>query len=307
MLGRQDDKEYSRGFGLIAIQKVKEFATRLIQRFDVRARSISVTAATLSGGNQQKLILARELEDDPQLLIAAQPTRGLDVGAIEFVWKQILEQKGDGRAVLLISAELDEIYELSDRIVTMYEGQITGEYSPDASPEETRHRDDRRQGESGGQLMSNAAPAPAAATRAPRRDLVSSAIARTIGLLLAFLLAGLLGSIIILAYGENPLEVYRIVFEFSFNRPQDVAQRSRERDAADLLRSCRRRRVQSRPLQHRGGRPVHRRDGRRSGRGSGTVVPSRIPAHPRGADSGDAHRHGVGVGARDPEGEDGRT
>jgi ABC-type uncharacterized transport system ATPase subunit len=68
--------------------------------------------------------------------VAAQPTRGLDVGAIEFVWKQILDQKAAGRAVLLISAELDEIYALSDRIVTIYEGAITGEFAPDASPEE---------------------------------------------------------------------------------------------------------------------------------------------------------------------------
>ncbi len=102
----------------------------------MRARSIEVTARTLSGGNQQKLILARELETDPALLLAAQPTRGLDVGAIEFVWRQILEQKAAGRAVLLISAELDEIYALSDRIVTMYEGRITGEYPPDAPAEE---------------------------------------------------------------------------------------------------------------------------------------------------------------------------
>ena len=82
----------------------------------------------MSGGNQQKLILARELETDPKLLLAAQPTRGLDVGAIEFVWRQILDQKAEGRAVLLISAELDEIYALSDRILTSYEGRITGEF-----------------------------------------------------------------------------------------------------------------------------------------------------------------------------------
>ena len=69
-------------------------------------------------------------------MLAAQPTRGLDVGAIEFVWRQILEQKAEGRAVLLISAELDEIYALSDRIVTLYEGRITGEFAPDAPPEE---------------------------------------------------------------------------------------------------------------------------------------------------------------------------
>ena len=134
ILGRQDDAEFS-GRIVLLIRKIKELAADLIRRFDVRARNINVNAGTLSGGNQQKLILARELETDPRLLVAAQPTRGLDVGAIEFVWKQILEQKAQGRAVLLISAELDEIYALSDRIVTLYEGRITGEFPPDAPPE----------------------------------------------------------------------------------------------------------------------------------------------------------------------------
>jgi simple sugar transport system ATP-binding protein len=136
VLGRQGRSEYSAGFGVMAIRKIKELATRLIKEFDVRTRSISVEAATLSGGNQQKLILARELEDDPLVLVAHQPTRGLDVGAIEFVWKQILDQKAAGRAVLLISAELDEIYALSDRILTIYEGRVTGEFTPDATPEQ---------------------------------------------------------------------------------------------------------------------------------------------------------------------------
>jgi general nucleoside transport system ATP-binding protein len=136
VLGRQDDSDFSSGLGVLLIRKIKELAARLIKLFDVRTRSIDVNASTLSGGNQQKLILARELETDPKLLIAAQPTRGLDVGAIEFVWTQILEQKAAGRAVLLISAELDEIYALSDRIVTLYEGRITGEFSPDAAPEQ---------------------------------------------------------------------------------------------------------------------------------------------------------------------------
>ena len=136
VLGRQDDPEFSTRFGVLLIRKIKELAARLVKLFDVRTRSIDVNASTLSGGNQQKLILARELETDPKLLIAAQPTRGLDVGAIEFVWTQILEQKAAGRAVLLISAELDEIYALSDRIVTLYEGTITGEFSPDAAPEQ---------------------------------------------------------------------------------------------------------------------------------------------------------------------------
>ncbi len=135
VLGRHDRKEYAGGLGALAIKKIKALAARLIRDFDVRARNVSVDASTLSGGNQQKLILARELEDDPVLLIAHQPTRGLDVGAIEFVWTQLLEQKGAGRAVLLISAELDEIYELSDRILTLYEGKITGEFHPDVAPD----------------------------------------------------------------------------------------------------------------------------------------------------------------------------
>ena len=136
VLGRQDDEEFSSSLGVLFIKKIKALAVRLVQLFDIRTRSVDVNASTLSGGNQQKLILARELETDPRLLIAAQPTRGLDVGAIEFVWRQILDQKAAGRAVLLISAELDEIYALSDRIVTLYEGKITGEFAPDAPPEE---------------------------------------------------------------------------------------------------------------------------------------------------------------------------
>jgi ABC-type uncharacterized transport system ATPase subunit len=135
VLGRQDDPPFVR-FGVLSLRTIKELARKLVLLFDVRARSIDVTAGALSGGNQQKLILARELETDPKLLLAAQPTRGLDVGAIEFVWSQILEQKAAGRGVLLISAELDEIYALSDRILTLYEGTITGEYPPSAPAED---------------------------------------------------------------------------------------------------------------------------------------------------------------------------
>ena len=136
ILGRQGKRGFVGALGRLLIGKIKELAQRLMRLFDVRARSIAVEAATLSGGNQQKLILARELDETPRVLIAHQPTRGLDVGAIEFVWRKILEQKAAGAAVLLISAELDEVYELSDRIVTIYEGSITGEYGPDASPAE---------------------------------------------------------------------------------------------------------------------------------------------------------------------------
>jgi general nucleoside transport system ATP-binding protein len=135
VLGRHDDRPFVNRWGVMVLGTIKELASRLVERFDVRTRSIDVTAKTLSGGNQQKLILARELETDPKLLLASQPTRGLDVGAIEFVWRQILDQKAEGRGVLLISAELDEIYALSDRILTLYEGRITGEFSPDDPPE----------------------------------------------------------------------------------------------------------------------------------------------------------------------------
>ena len=136
VLGRTSDRRYASKVGVLSLKRIRDLATRIVERFDVRTRGINSSAASLSGGNQQKLILGRELEDEPRLLIAHQPTRGLDVGAIEFVWHQILEQKGAGRAVLLVSAELDEIFELSDRILTLYEGRITGEYPPDARAED---------------------------------------------------------------------------------------------------------------------------------------------------------------------------
>jgi general nucleoside transport system ATP-binding protein len=110
-------------------------ARRLIERFDVRGGSPAAPARALSGGNQQKLVLAREIDLQPQLLLAAQPTRGLDVGAIEFVHRQLIEQRDAGRAVLLISFELDEIFGLSDRILVMYEGRITLETRPDQTNE----------------------------------------------------------------------------------------------------------------------------------------------------------------------------
>src|SRR5262249_11334585 len=87
----------------------------------------------LSGGNQQKVVLAREIDRDPKVLIAAQPTRGLDVGAIEFVHRRLISERDEGRGVLLVSLELDEIFSLSDRILVMYEGQVVGEYSPNVS------------------------------------------------------------------------------------------------------------------------------------------------------------------------------
>jgi general nucleoside transport system ATP-binding protein len=111
-------------------------AARLLKEFDVRGGSPQTPAGSLSGGNQQKVVLAREISRDPQILIAAQPTRGLDVGAIEFVHRRLVTERDEGRAILLVSFELDEILSLSDRVLVIYEGRIVGEYTPDVSEEE---------------------------------------------------------------------------------------------------------------------------------------------------------------------------
>jgi general nucleoside transport system ATP-binding protein len=108
----------------------------LLTEYDVRGGGPRTLAGALSGGNQQKVVLAREVSRNPRVLIAAQPTRGLDVGAIEFVHKRLVAERDGGRAVLLVSLELDEILSLSDRILVIYEGRFVGEYKPDVSEEE---------------------------------------------------------------------------------------------------------------------------------------------------------------------------
>jgi simple sugar transport system ATP-binding protein len=105
---------------------IRATATRRVPEFDIRTTSIETRVGTLSGGNQQKVILAREMGRDLQVLLASQPTRGLDVGSIEFVHRRVVEQRDQGVAVIIVSSELDEIYALSDRIAVMYEGKITG-------------------------------------------------------------------------------------------------------------------------------------------------------------------------------------
>jgi general nucleoside transport system ATP-binding protein len=111
-------------------------ARRLLQEFDVRGGGPRTRASALSGGNQQKVVIAREVARDPRVLIAAQPTRGLDVGAIEFVHRRLVEERDEGRAVLLISLEIDEVLSLSDRILVLYEGRIVAEFGPDVTEEE---------------------------------------------------------------------------------------------------------------------------------------------------------------------------
>jgi ABC-type uncharacterized transport system ATPase subunit len=123
-------------FGWLYPSRLVEHARRLIAEFDVRGGGPQTPAGSLSGGNQQKVILAREIDRDPRILVAAQPTRGLDVGAIEFVHRRLVEERDSGRAILLVSLELEEVVSLSDRILVMYEGQIVAEFGPDATDDE---------------------------------------------------------------------------------------------------------------------------------------------------------------------------
>jgi simple sugar transport system ATP-binding protein len=129
------EPEMSR-FGWLSPRKLVPWARRLLKEFDVRGGEPSTRAGALSGGNQQKVVIARELAADPQVIIAAQPTRGLDVGAIEFVHRRLLEERGKGRAVFLVSLELEEIRSLSDRVLVIYEGEIVAEMPPEASEED---------------------------------------------------------------------------------------------------------------------------------------------------------------------------
>jgi simple sugar transport system ATP-binding protein len=123
-------------FGLLSPKRMEQEAEPLLEQYDVRGGEPQTTAGSLSGGNQQKVVIARELAEEPKVTVAAQPTRGLDVGAIEFVHQRLLEQRNAGRAVLLVSLELQEIRSLSDRVLVIYEGRIVAELSPDATDEE---------------------------------------------------------------------------------------------------------------------------------------------------------------------------
>ncbi|CAN5141835.1 guanosine ABC transporter ATP-binding protein NupO [soil metagenome] len=129
-------KEPNSRWGWLYPGRLIERAARLLKEFDVRGGRPQTLAAALSGGNQQKVVIAREVSRDPRILVAAQPTRGLDVGAIEFVHRRLVKERDEGRAILLVSFELEEILSLSDRILVVYEGRIVGEYEPGVSEEE---------------------------------------------------------------------------------------------------------------------------------------------------------------------------
>jgi simple sugar transport system ATP-binding protein len=135
VLDTYDRKPYASGLAL-NLTAIRETAEQRVKEYDIRTQSIATPVGTLSGGNQQKVILAREVGRNVSLLLASQPTRGLDVGSIEFVHKRIIEERDRGTAVILVSSELDEIYALSDRIAIMYEGRFTGFRPPDVPVEE---------------------------------------------------------------------------------------------------------------------------------------------------------------------------
>jgi simple sugar transport system ATP-binding protein len=127
LLGLQRNPEFSHR-GVLDSRNLTTVASCALAEYDVRPSELSIPAAKLSGGNQQKLIIAREFQRHPKVLIAAQPTRGVDIGAVEFIHNRIVRTRDEGAGVLLISAELEEILTLSDRILVMFEGKIVGQF-----------------------------------------------------------------------------------------------------------------------------------------------------------------------------------
>ena len=131
VLQRYFEPEFTNKLGFLKRKNIRAYAERLIEQFDVRSGQGAITRArSMSGGNQQKAIIAREIDKNPEFLIAVQPTRGLDVGAIEYIHEQLVEQRDAGKGVLLVSLELDEVMNVSDRILVMFEGEIVGEFDP---------------------------------------------------------------------------------------------------------------------------------------------------------------------------------
>ena len=134
ILGYQVDREYSR-HGFLDRRRIAQICLGWMRGYDVRPTDCELKAESFSGGNQQKLVLAREMEHDPDLLLVGQPTRGVDIGAIEFIHKRLIAMRDEGKAVLLVSVELDEIMSLADRILVMFDGTITGELAADGADE----------------------------------------------------------------------------------------------------------------------------------------------------------------------------
>ena len=132
VLQRYFEPQFTSKFGFLKRKEIRDYANKLIEEHDVRSGQGPLTIArAMSGGNQQKAIIGREIDRDPKLLIAVQPTRGVDIGAIEMIHKQLIKQRDEGKAVLLVSLELDEVMDVPDRILVVYEGELVGEFKPD--------------------------------------------------------------------------------------------------------------------------------------------------------------------------------
>ena len=177
---------------------IRDLAREKIERFDIRPPTCDLKTANFSGGNQQKIVLAREMERDPEVLLVGQPTRGVDIGAIEFIHNQIVALRDRGKAILLVSVELDEIQALSDRILVMFDGRIVGERIAGETDEREL-----------GLLMAGIDPASAGGMNTTLPRWADLALIPALNLLLAFLVAGL----VVLFIGEDPIEAVRILLD----------------------------------------------------------------------------------------------
>ena len=202
MLGYQDLPEYGSG-PILDIAAARRQASERVDKFDIRPADTRLRTANFSGGNQQKIVLAREMERNPDVLVVGQPTRGVDIGAIEFIHNQIIQMRDAGKAILLVSVELDEVRSLSDRILVMFDGHIVGEADPATATE----------GELG--LMMAGIDTPGSTPVSARRPLprwADVALLPALNLLLAFVVSGIVVALI----GQNPLEALRIMLAGAF-------------------------------------------------------------------------------------------
>ena len=237
ILGYHDEPRYLNG-PFLNIEAIMADAKDKIEKYDIRPGNPQLKTANFSGGNQQKIVLAREMEQDPGVLIVGQPTRGVDVGAIEFIHKRLIAMRDAGKAVLLVSVELDEIRSLSDRILVMFAGRVVGERGPEATRGRAWPADGRRRTQGGRGMSTPFAKLPAWA---------DYGLIPVLNLLVAFLVAGL----VVLLVGENPLRCRR------HSRGRRIRQRPGHRlhallrDQLHLHGSRRRRGVSRRPVQYR--------------------------------------------------------
>ena len=223
--------------GFLSPSKMVARARTLLKEFDVRGGDPETRAGSLSGGNQQKVVIARELTADPKVIIAAQPTRGLDVGAIEFVHRRLVEERDAGRAVLLVSLELEEIRSLSDRVLVIYEGRIVAELPPESSEEDfgvymtgggrgtEAQRERRRRG------------TPAQPHRRQPRLATYLRSGGFIAPLITVLVAFIAGGLVVLITGHDPIETYKAIFKgtgLQLDLPVAVARRTASLAALNL-------------------------------------------------------------------------